>query len=82
MHYSLSREDVLVNHDNSVSHDLTKLLASGYTKQKLRAHSEMMWNVSCNKWASTFLSEFDIMIEAKQKNLASTAFYEEIKNYL
>jgi len=82
MHYSLSREDVLVNHDNNVSPDLTKLLASGYTKQKLRAHSEMMWNVSCNKWASTFLSEFDIMIEAKQKNLASTAFYEEIKNYL
>jgi hypothetical protein len=33
-----------------------------------------MWNSACNAWAGTFRNHFDIMIEAKNKNLASIPF--------
>lgn len=82
MHYSLSREDLLIGHDINTKPDMDTLLAQGYKKQKLRAHSDMMWNSACNDWAASFLSSFDIMIEAKNKNLAQQAFYEDIKDKL
>jgi UV DNA damage repair endonuclease len=71
MHYSVSREDVLVGHTKSVLPDMGALLATGYKKQKLRAHSDFYWNDETNKWAITFLNKFDIMCESKGKNLAS-----------
>ena len=73
MHYSVSREDYLVGHDTSVMPDHNLLLEDGYKKQKLRAHSDFMWNDSVNKWALGFTDKFDIMVEAKGKNLASFA---------
>ena len=73
MHYSVSREDLLVDHDSSVKPDYKLLLESGYKKQKLRAHSNFMWNTEVNTWALQFLYRFDIMVEAKSKNLASFA---------
>jgi hypothetical protein len=79
MHYSISREDVLVDHDAAVKPDLLGLLAQGYKKQKLRAHSDFYWNHACNEWVSTFSSQFDIMCEAKGKNLASEQVYNSIK---
>ena len=78
MHYSLSREDLLVGHDDSVKPEMDKLLEQGFKKQKLRAHSEYMWNRACNQWASGFLDNFDIMVEAKAKNLAAKGFYQDI----
>lgn len=51
--------------------DMAKLLTEGFKKQKLRAHSNFMWNTGVNKWALGFLDQFDMMIEAKAKNLAS-----------
>lgn len=77
IHYSLSREDVLVNHDNSVLPDLNVLLESGHNKQKLRAHSDMMWNKTANQWAKTHWDWADVMVEAKNKNLASFALHKE-----
>jgi len=79
MHYSVSREmdickDTLV--------DLNMLLLYGFNKQTLRAHSDRMWNNACNRWAATFLAGFDIMIEAKHKNLASIEFYHNIKDLI
>jgi len=79
MHYSLSREDYLVDQSPNELPNMEELLAAGYKKQKLRAHSEYMWNESCNEWAASFLPNFDIMIEAKCKNLASKEFYEDVK---
>jgi UV DNA damage repair endonuclease len=70
-HYSVSREDYLVDHDTGVMPDHAKLLESGHKKQKLRAHSDFYWNKSVNKWAVSFLDRFDIMCESKGKNLAS-----------
>jgi UV DNA damage endonuclease len=47
------------------------LLASGYKKQKLRAHSDFFWNNAANQWALSFNDVFDIMCESKGKNIAS-----------
>jgi UV DNA damage repair endonuclease len=82
MHYSVSREDYLVDHDTTIMPDYTTLLESGYKKQKLRAHSDFYWNQKTNEWAITFLKQFDMMCESKGKNLASMAMYNQAKSYL
>ena len=75
LHYSVSREDILVDHDPNVLPDMESLLAQGYKKQKLRAHSDFYWNHAVNKWAATFSKDWDIQCESKCKNLASHDFY-------
>jgi UV DNA damage repair endonuclease len=77
MHFSTSREDVLVDHDRSTRPDLAELLARGYKKQKLRAHSDFCWNSAVNAWVLGFADQFDIQCEAKGKNLASEQLYEQ-----
>lgn len=71
IHYSVSREDVLVDHCTNTLPDLQQLKSMGFTSAKLRAHSEYYWNKECNNWALEFLPYADIMCESKQKNLAS-----------
>lgn len=71
IHYSVSREDCLVDHDKLTRPDITQLKQLGFTSAKLRAHSDYYWNLACNDWALSHLSWADIMCEAKQKNLAS-----------
>lgn len=46
------------------------------SKRDLYGHSSQMWNRRTNEYALTFLERFDIMLEAKDKNLAAQAFYE------
>jgi UV damage endonuclease UvdE len=79
MHYSVSREDVLVDHPRDRIPDFKTLIESGHKRQKLRAHSDFYWNPEVNKWALSFWDKFDIMCESKAKNLASFALYEEAK---
>jgi UV DNA damage repair endonuclease len=79
IHYSVSREDVLVGHDSNQLPDQAALIASGHSKQKLRAHSDYFWNDAVNDWALTFNDNFDIMCEAKGKNLASFKLLEHAK---
>jgi UV DNA damage repair endonuclease len=79
MHYSVSREDILVDHDPGVRPDLAGLLARGYKKQKLRAHSDFYWNDAVNEWAAGFSDQFDIQCEAKGKNLARDSFAKFVK---
>lgn len=76
MHYSVSREDLLIDHPKDKRPDFQQLLEQGFKKAKLRAHSDYMWNDACNEWASGFRNDFDIMVEAKMKNLASIPFEE------
>ena len=71
LHYSVSREDLLVGHDPGGAPFMESLLKKGFKKQKLRAHSDFYWNTTVNNWALTFLEHFDIMCESKGKNLAS-----------
>jgi hypothetical protein len=75
MHYSVSREDYLVDHTADVAPDYARLLESGHKKQKLRAHSDFYWNQATTDWALSFWSKFDIQCESKGKNLASEQVY-------
>jgi UV DNA damage repair endonuclease len=79
MHYSVSREDYLVDHNTDIAPIHSELLLNGYKKQKLRAHSDFYWNTVTNKWALSFLNTHDIMCESKGKNLASFALHEQAK---
>ena len=76
IHYSVSREDVLVGFSPNDRPELEPLLESGYKKAKLRAHSNFYWNKSVNDWALTHSEWADIMCESKAKNLASFALNE------
>jgi len=76
MHYSVSQEYLLAGHDVNVKPDFATLETQGHKKAKLRAHSNFMWNNAVNEWAGTFRKDFDIMVEAKAKNLASIPFEE------
>lgn len=71
IHYSVSREDVLVGHSGHDRPALGPLMEQGYKKGKLRAHSDFYWNDAVNTWAVTHSSWADIMCESKGKNLAS-----------
>lgn len=78
IHYSLSREDIMPEHSRHVQPDLNELLSNKFTKAKLRAHSDFYWNRASNLWAKSFLDDFDIMLESKEKNLARDQFLNEI----
>jgi len=78
-HYSVSREDYLVDHDSLAKPDHAQLLLDGYKKQKLRAHSDFYWNKETNNWAIGFTNQFDIMCESKGKNLASMELYNQMR---
>ena len=74
IHYSVSREDVLVGHSRHDRPALVPLMETGHKKGKLRAHSDFFWNEAVNTWAITHSSWADIMCESKGKNLASMNF--------
>lgn len=80
LHYSVSREDYLKDHCTNTLPAYSTLLVEGYKKQKLRAHSDFYWNNAVNAWASEFTKDFDIMCEAKGKNLASRKFYDFVNS--
>ena len=75
LHYSVSREDVLIDHATDILPDHAQLLESGYKKQKMRAHSDFYWNQPVTDWALSFWDRFDIQCESKGKNLASGQVY-------
>jgi UV DNA damage endonuclease len=79
MHYSVSREDYLVDHARDAFPSLDTLINNGYKKQKLRAHSDFYWNTAVNDWALSFVDKFDMDCEAKAKNLASFALHDYAK---
>lgn len=79
IHYSVSREDILVDHDQNQKPDLAELKRMGFTSAKLRAHSDYYWNQACNDWALSYLPHADIMCESKQKNLASWPLLKQAK---
>jgi len=77
-HFSVSREDILVDHPTGDRPDLADLLRRGHRKQHLRAHSDFYWNTAVNRWAAGFLEDFDIQCEAKGKNLARDSFVTDV----
>lgn len=79
IHYSISREDCLVDHCPNTLPDMSSLLAKGHKKQRLRAHSDFYWNHAANDWALTHSSYADIMCESKGKCLASFRLFDHAK---
>jgi UV damage endonuclease UvdE len=71
IHYSCSREDVLLDHDTTTRPNIAELKMMGFTSTALRAHSDYYWNEACNHWAASHSVWADIMCESKQKNLSS-----------
>jgi len=80
MHYSLSKETYIPEQSPYKKPNMEQLLHQGYKKAKLRAHSDMCWNHACNDWALNFWNDFDIMVEAKHKNLANQQLLEHYKS--
>lgn len=78
VHYSLSREDVLLDHCVETKPNLPELKSQGFTNTKLRAHSDYYWNQASNRWAHSHSTWADIMLEAKEKNLARNSFLESV----
>ena len=76
IHYSVSREEYLSTHSTKDLPNHQILLEQGLNKQKLRAHSDYMWNDAVNDWAYGHWQWADVMVEAKAKNLASFRLYE------
>ena len=74
IHYSYSREDY-VSDVFGQRPDMRTLLSHGIPKTKLRAHSDFYPNATVNRYVLSFLKRFDIMCEAKAKNLASWQLY-------
>ena len=79
IHYSSSREDLLVGHSRHDRPSLVSLMEQGHKKGKLRAHSDFYWNTALNEWALSFLDTHDIMAESKGKNLASFALADQAR---
>ena len=80
LHFSISREDGLLERDVERLPQLSLLLEQGYKKQKLRAHSDYYYNPLVNDWAMGFSRDFDIMCESKMKNLASRRLFKYWKS--
>lgn len=76
IHYSVSREDYLVDHSRDARPDLRFLIEAGKKKQQLRAHSDYYWNNASNDWALSHYEWADIMCESKAKNLASFKLFD------
>ncbi len=75
IHYSVSKHEHI---SKDVSYDtmpeIKNLLKLGFKKTVLREHSEDYWNDKVNDYVIDFLADFDVMCEAKNKNIASENF--------
>lgn len=70
-HISVSRENVVGDHDADRLPDFAALAAAGYKAAHLRGHSDRMWNRAVNAFVEAHLAWCDVEVEAKAKNLAS-----------
>ena len=78
-HISVSRENVVVGHDEEVLPDFAALEAAGHKASKLRGHSDRMWNRAANDFAAGHLVWCDVEVEAKSKNLASRDLADHVR---
>lgn len=78
-HVSVSREDLLPDHDTHVLPDFASLIASGIKPKDLRGHSDLMWNMAVNDLVARHLAWSDFEVEAKLKNIASEALAKHVQ---
>ena len=77
LHYSLPKEEYCGMHLINENLEFKKCVVKN--KKKLREHSNNCWHKNTNRYIADFLNIFDIMVEAKEKQIASHKLYEEIK---
>jgi len=75
IHLSWSHESVLENHCKNSFPNMALLEESGLKRGKLRSHSEGCWNTALSEYFLEFWKDFDLMIEAKSKNLAAIELF-------
>ncbi|NIE73131.1 UV DNA damage repair endonuclease UvsE [Pantoea sp. Ap-967] len=75
MHYSQPPESLQALGFDAGSKLTIPALLERVNKRDLYQHSAQMWNDWTNRYALAFLDRFDIMFEAKDKNLATLDFY-------
>lgn len=74
IHYSYSRHDYVAS-IRGRKPDIHELIEQGHPKSRLRAHSDYYPNPVMNNYVLEMLPRFDIMCEAKAKNLAAFDLY-------
>lgn len=75
MHYSQPPEHLQALGFSAEQKMTIPQLMEKVNKRDLYAHSAQMWNDWTNRYALQFVDRFDIMFEAKDKNLATLDFY-------
>jgi UV damage endonuclease UvdE len=76
MHYSQPQERLQeLGFGAEVKLEMDELLKV-VPKRELYGHSARMWNRWTNGYVTEFLDRFDVMFEAKDKNLAAAEFYQ------
>ncbi|MGJ7547523.1 UV DNA damage repair endonuclease UvsE [Pseudomonas alloputida] len=75
MHYSQPPESLQALGFDADSKLTIPALLEKVNKRDLYQHSAQMWNDWTNRYALQFSDRFDIMFEAKDKNLATLDFY-------
>jgi UV DNA damage endonuclease len=70
-HISVSREDLLADHDIHALPDFDALIEAGIKPKDLRGHSDLMWNEAVNDLVARHMTWSDFEVEAKLKNIAS-----------
>lgn len=77
MHYSQPPESLQALGFTAEQKLEMEALLKVVNKRDLYLHSDGMWNDWTNRYALRFLDRFDIMFEAKHKNLATETFYRQ-----
>lgn len=80
MHVAWPAETTLPAHDPNLLPDFATLESQGHKRARLRAHSDGAWNQALNQYALQFWDRFDLMVEAKRKNLAARQLFEAAGN--
>ncbi|AHL75573.1 UV damage repair endonuclease UvdE [Stutzerimonas stutzeri] len=75
MHYSQPPESLMALGFSANDKLEMPALLERVNKRDLYSHSKRMWNRWTNLYAREFLDRFDIMFEAKDKNLATLDYY-------
>ncbi len=77
MHYSQPPERLMEMGFSADEKMEMPALLETLSKRDLYSHSKRMWNRWTNPYAREFLDRFDMMFEAKDKNLATLDYYRE-----
>ncbi|MCG7391995.1 UV damage endonuclease UvsE [Microvirga sp. ACRRW] len=80
-HISVSREDLLAEHDTGVLPDFAALVKAGVKPKDLRGHSNLMWNLPLNDLVARHLAWTDFEVEAKHKNIASEGLARHVERF-